>query len=69
MMEKKDSSKTFDCIEMKRKIQEQIYHDTRDLNTDGLLAYFHQQVAVSRFARFFPIHAKREEISAVESVV
>jgi len=33
--------KTFDCVEMKRKVQEQIYEETRNLSREKVLAYFH----------------------------
>jgi len=34
--------KTFDCVEMKRKVQEQIYEEIRDLSREDEIAYFHR---------------------------
>ena len=45
--------KTFDCVEMKRRLQERIYAETKDLGPEELLEYFHRRVAATRFARFF----------------
>ena len=52
-MSKKATAKKFDCVEMKRHIQERIYEETRGMKPDEFLAYIHQQVAESRFAAFF----------------
>ncbi|HUT32017.1 MAG TPA: hypothetical protein VNE39_00940 [Planctomycetota bacterium] len=46
-------AKGFDCVEMKRRIQEKIYAETRGMGQDQLLAYFRRRVAASRFAPFF----------------
>ncbi len=43
----------FDCVEMKRRIQENIYEETRGMKPDEFLAYMHKQVQESRFAAFF----------------
>lgn len=40
------------AVEMKRRIQEQIYLEARDLTPEELLAYFHARIAGSRFADF-----------------
>ncbi len=32
--------KTFDCVEMKRKTQEEIYEETRDLSPEKQIEYF-----------------------------
>ncbi len=48
----KKKSKTFDCVEMKRRIQEQIYEETKDMTHEELLKYFHTRIANSRFASF-----------------
>ena len=42
-----------DGVEMKRRIQEQIYAETRNMKTDEFLAYIHKQVQESQFAAFF----------------
>ena len=47
---KRKKSKPFDCVEMKRRIQEKIYAETRDLGPQELLDYFRKRVAASRFA-------------------
>ena len=52
--------KGFDCVEMKRRIQEQIYAETQGMSQEELLAYFHRRVASSRFARFFGLEPKAE---------
>jgi len=49
--------KGFDCVEMKRRIQEKIYAETKGMNPEELLAYFRQRVAASRFAHFFGLEA------------
>lgn len=43
-------SKTFDCVEMKRRIQEQIYEETKGMSTEEIVAYFHQRVQKGPFA-------------------
>jgi hypothetical protein len=34
--------KTFDCVEMKRKAQERIYEETKNLTREEELEYFHK---------------------------
>ncbi len=34
--------KTFDCVEMKRKAQEKIYEETKDMSREEELEYFHK---------------------------
>ena len=48
----KHKNKSFDCIEMKRKIQEQIYEDTKDMDYAQLAEYYRKRIANSRFADF-----------------
>ena len=50
-------TKTFDCVEMKRKTQEQIYEETHNLSREDEIAYFHR--AGERFWQ--EIHSLREE--------
>jgi len=50
----KRTVKTFDCIDMKRRIQEKIYNETCDMGSKELLEYFHSRVAQGSFAHFFP---------------
>jgi len=45
-------TKSFDCVKMKRLIQEKIYRETRGMGEEELLAYFRRRVAESRFAQF-----------------
>ena len=49
-MSEQKTRKSFDCVEMKRRIQEEIYAQTRDMDADELLAWFHERVASGRFA-------------------
>ncbi|HPD13702.1 MAG TPA: hypothetical protein PLE19_02045 [Planctomycetota bacterium] len=50
--------KGFDCVEMKRRIQEGIYAETQDMDQAELLAYFRRRVGASRFAPFFGLSPK-----------
>ena len=52
--------KTFDCVEMKRRIQEKIYEETRDMNHDELVQYYHDRIAKSQFASFLNIPASNQ---------
>ena len=52
-MSEQKTRKSFDCVEMKRRIQEEIYAETRDMDADELLAWFHERVASSQFATLF----------------
>jgi hypothetical protein len=45
-------TKTFDCIEMKRKIQEQIYEETKGMSRAEFREYIFNRIANSRFADF-----------------
>lgn len=45
-------TKTFDCIEMKRRIQEKIYEDTKGMTRAEFREYFRRRIANSRFADF-----------------
>lgn len=42
--------KTFDCVEMKRKIQERIYEETKDLTRSELIDYFRHHAETGPFA-------------------
>jgi hypothetical protein len=44
--------KKFDAIEMKRRIQEEIYEETKDMSPEEFIAYVRQRIANSRFADF-----------------
>lgn len=52
--------KSFDCVEMKRRIQERIYAETRGMDQEELLGYFRRRVAASRFAPFFGLRPDSE---------
>jgi cell division protein ZapA (FtsZ GTPase activity inhibitor) len=41
--------KDFDCVDMKRKIQDEIYEETKDLTRDEQLEHLHK--AAERFER------------------
>ena len=43
----------FDCVAMKRRIQEQIARETRGMTRHERLAYIRRQVAESPFAELF----------------
>ncbi|MEK7795221.1 MAG: hypothetical protein AAB353_11865 [Candidatus Hydrogenedentota bacterium] len=47
--------KTFDCIEMKRKIQARMYDETKGMTREQKHEYIRQKIANSRFARFLDI--------------
>lgn len=46
---------TIDAIAMKRRIQEQIYEDTKNMRPEEFIAYIHQRIADSQFADFLKI--------------
>ena len=46
------NNKSFDCVEMKRRIQEKLYKETCNLNDKEIIAYFRKKIAESRFASF-----------------
>ncbi len=39
----KKAKKKFDCVDFKRKAQERIYGEIKDLSTDELIAYFRRR--------------------------
>jgi len=49
MKRKKES----DCVEMKRRIQEKIYAETKDLSREEFVAYMRRRVEQSPFADLF----------------
>ena len=51
-------AKRFDCVDMKRRIQEQIYEKTRGMTLEQRMAYLHNRIAGSRFASFLQRPAK-----------
>lgn len=44
--------KKFDCIEMKRRIQEKIYEDTKNMDSEQFAEYMRQRILNSQFADF-----------------
>jgi len=52
-------AKTFDCIEMKRKIQEKIHEETEDLSREELIDYFHRHVETGPFAELWKRPGKK----------
>lgn len=52
-MSQKTTTERFDCVAMKRRIQERIYEETRGMTPDEFLAYIHKRVQESQFAAFF----------------
>ncbi len=51
---------TVDAIEMKRRIQEQIYEDTKGMTSEEFIAYMRQRIANSPFANIL----KRTQLAA-----
>ncbi len=51
--------KTFDCVEMKRKIQEKIHEETKDLSREELIDYFHRHAQTGPFAKLWKNPGKR----------
>jgi hypothetical protein len=43
-------TKTFDCVEMKRGIQERIYEETQGMDARALVTYFRERVEQGPFA-------------------
>ncbi len=48
----KKTSKKFDCVEMKRRIQKKIYEETKAMNHQEFSAHMRERIAASRFAFF-----------------
>jgi hypothetical protein len=62
-MNDKSAGKPFDCVEMKRRIQEQIYAETRGMTHEEMLEYFRQHIANSRFAYFLEFPERTSSIN------
>ena len=45
-------NKSFDCVAMKRQIQEQIYEETKGMSRAEFREYIRNRIANSRFADF-----------------
>lgn len=50
-----NQSNTISAVEMKRRIQEQMYNETRDMTPAELLVYFRTRIANSQFANFLAL--------------
>ena len=53
----KMKTKTFDCVEMKRRIQEKIYKETRNMSREEYLAFVRRQVDEGPFGKLLEEHA------------
>ncbi len=56
--------KTFDCVEMKRKIQEKIHKETKGLSRSELIDYFHRHAQTGPFAELWRKPGKRARSAA-----
>lgn len=54
MMEQKYKKK-FDCVAMKRALQEKIYEETKGMSAKERLEYTHEKISSSRFAFFLSL--------------
>ena len=53
--------KKFDCIDMKRSIQEKIYGETRYISREEYLAFIHKQVDESPFGKLLKANSLKHE--------
>lgn len=51
--------KTFDCVEMKRRIQEKIYQKTKDMSREEYLAFIRKQVDEGPFGELLKRYAMK----------
>lgn len=56
--------KEFDCVQMKREIQEKIYQETKDLTRDELVAYFRRHAETGPFADLWKKPQKKTRAKA-----
>jgi len=54
--------KKFDCIDMKRNIQENIYEETRHMSREEYLAFIRKQVDESPFGKLLKANALKHEL-------
>lgn len=54
--------KTFDCVEMKRQIQEKIHEETKDLSREELIDYFHRHAETGPFAELWKKARKKTHV-------
>jgi len=50
--------KEFDCVEMKRRIQEKIYAETKNMSREEFVAYMRRRVEEGPFGHLFTQTAK-----------
>jgi len=55
--------KNFDCVEMKRKIQENIYEETKGMTPEEYAAYINQKIINSQFKWFLEATPKANKRS------
>jgi hypothetical protein len=55
------TAKEFDCVEMKRRIQEEIYEETQDMNHEQFAEYVRDRIRNSRFAYFLDLPSSSDE--------
>ena len=48
----KTAAKEFDCVDMKRRIQEKIREETKGMNGREFVQHVHKRIEASRFAPF-----------------
>jgi len=51
--------KTFDCVQMKRRIQEKIYEETKNMSREEYLAFIRKQVDEGPFGKLLEKYAVR----------
>ena len=49
--------KTFDCVEMKRRIQEKIYEETKDMSSEEYIVFIRKQVDEGPFGKLLERYA------------
>ena len=54
-------TKTFDCVEMKRRIQEKIYEETKNMSREEYLAFVRRQVDEGPFGKLLKKHAVKHK--------
>ena len=52
-------NKRFDCVEMKRRIQEWIYEETKGMSVEEIVAYYHDSVETGPFADLWKLSARQ----------
>jgi len=53
--------KTFDCVEMKQRIQEEIYEETKGMCREEYLAFIRKQVDEGPFGKLLRKHSLKRE--------